>query len=160
MWSVFYSAQVQYHMHNGCIVSTSVKCCAGSKKPNCQFAERKGTQRVVCQIQRSSYKSWHTKPGREPRRTFFHFVCLANANTPASAVQAWTDQETLKKRFNTRKTISIKGNYDHYPFIKKKKNSVQGSTLFNVNYPFLVLQIKPLTVLLLGHELCPPFTSV
>ena len=76
--------------------ATSVKCCAGSKKPNCQFAERKGTQRVVCQIQRSSYKSWHTKPGREPRRTFFHFVCLANANTPASAVQAWTDQETIK----------------------------------------------------------------
>lgn len=159
MWSVFYSAQVQYQMHNGCIVSTSVKCCAGSKKPNCQFAERKGTQRVVCQIQRSSYKSWHTKPGREPRRTFFHFVCLANANTPASAVQAWTDQETIKKTFQHQKNDKHQRKLWPLSFYKKKK-SVQGSTLFNVNYPFLVLQIKPLTVLLWGHELCPPFTSV
>lgn len=65
-------------------MAPAAKCWVGSKWLNCQFALRKGTQRVICQIQWQSHKSRLTKPGNKPRKNpfqlaCFKYTCLINA---------------------------------------------------------------------------------
>lgn len=85
-----------------------------------------------------------------------HFVCFANVNTPASTLHVWTEQETIKSNNLPKKLISIKGKLWQCFVLSWK---ILLFALFSVFIHLLVSQVKPLTVLLWGHELCLPFTS-